>query len=80
MLPSTGGIGCDGCAVEIEAGGASDVGRVCAGADGCECLKDLRTGMAVAIVKAAGDDSELRGDAGEELRARGGEAAMMADL
>jgi hypothetical protein len=77
LLPAAGRIGGDGCAVEIEAGGAGDVSRVGAGVGG-ERLKDFRAGMAVAVVESAGDDGPLRGNAGQELRARGGEAAVMA--
>ena len=36
--------------------------------------------MAVAVVQAAGDDGPLRGYAGEELGARGSDAAVVAHL
>jgi len=36
--------------------------------------------MPIAVVESAGDDRPLRRDAGQKLRLRGCDAAMMADL
>ena len=47
---------------------------------GLKRLENLLAGMAIAVVKSAGDDGPLRRDAGEKLGARGCDAAVMADF
>ena len=43
-------------------------------------VENLGPGMAVAIVQPAGNDGPLRRNARQELRPRGRDAAVMADL
>ena len=64
-------------AVQGEAGDAVDVGAE--GADFCflKLLQYFVAGMAVAVVESAGDDGPLGPNQGEELRTRGGDAAVM---
>src|SRR5580658_2583893 len=80
VFPAALRVGGDGLAVELEAGGAVDVGGEGADFGGFECFEDFHAGMAVAVAEAARDDGPLRGHASEELGARGGEAAVMAYL